>query len=394
MRSLTLWTTLLVSGLAMAQPEVAFDRFATGFTLPLHVTHASDGSGRLFVVEQGGKIHILDPDGVVRDTDFLDLGSAGLNKINRSGNERGLLGLAFHPDYAANGRFFVNYTRRSDGGTIVEEYTVSADPGVANTEGKVILGPIRQPQSNHNGGHIAFGPDGYLYIAMGDGGAGGDEGSGHTPGIGNGQDITDNLLGTILRIDIDTSDPGMEYAIPPDNPFVGVEGDDEIYAYGLRNPWRFSFDRLTGRLFCGDVGQNRLEEIDIIESGGNYGWRVAEGTECFDPRPGCDMTGLVPPIHDYPRTDGRSVTGGYVYRGRDYPALTGLYIFGDFVTGRVWALEETDSGAWARHDLGTVSTIASFGEDQAGEHYVCSFDGSIYRIRSLTPVSGWGSYGG
>ena len=368
---------------AFSQPVPQIEEIATGFSSPLFVTHAGDGSGRLFVVQQRGRIRIIDAGGNIPPTDFLDLSGTGLNLVSSSGGEQGLLGLAFHPDYPSNGRFYVSYTRRTDGANTVSQFTVSADPNVADAASEqMIFGPVTQPQGNHNGGHIAFSPlDGFLYFGIGDGGGGGDTGTGHTPGIGNSQD-TSNLLGKILRLDLDSAFP---FAIPPDNPFVGVAGaSDEIYAYGLRNPWRFTFDRGPGhRLFCGDVGQNLFEEIDIINLGDNLGWRRMEGFECFNPSTGCQTGSLVLPIHAYSHESGRcSVTGGYVYRGPSYPALDGLYFYADYCTGEIWTLEGTEPGVFSnvfRHDAPT--SISSFGEDEEGELYVCGYgNGRIYRI--------------
>lgn len=358
---------------------------AGGFSIPLLVTHAGDGSDRLFVVQQRGRIRILDANRNLLGTDFLNLGSTGLDRVSRSGSERGLLGLAFHPNYAQNGRFFVNYTLRStnpslDGDTIIAEYQVSpSDPNVALPTEKIILGPIDQPESNHNGGHLAFGPDGYLYIALGDGGGGGDP-------YNNGQN-KNSLLGKLLRIDVDS--PPQAYAIPPDNPFAGaIPGADEIYAYGLRNPWRFCFDRLDGRLFCGDVGQDTYEEIDLIQKGDNLGWRIMEGMHCFPDYVACATAGLVYPINEYGRDLGISVTGGYVYRGSSYPSMYGKYLFGDFESGRIWALEETSPGTWDRTELlDSNYLISSFGEDEAGEVYLVGYgNGVVYQLIDNAPL--------
>ncbi|OFV98767.1 MAG: hypothetical protein A3H28_01320 [Acidobacteria bacterium RIFCSPLOWO2_02_FULL_61_28] len=300
-------------------------------------------------------------------TPFLDI----QDRV-RSGGELGLLGLAFHPRYPANGRFFLNYTRNGPEGleTVIAEYAVSsANPNLANRNSERILLRFAQPFTNHNGGMLAFGQDGFLYIGTGDGGSAGDP-------MRNGQNV-ETLLGKILRMDVDSGEP---YASPPDNPFVGRAGRDEIWAYGLRNPWRFSFDRLTGRLIAGDVGQNRREEIDIIVKGGNYGWNIMEGMLCFLPSTNCNQTGLILPIHDYGRDLGTSVTGGYVYRGKSAPSLTGKYLFGDFGSGRLWALTETTGGQWEAEQLLTAGNISSFGEDEAGEVYVVDYGGSVRQI--------------
>ncbi|HEY2930400.1 MAG TPA: PQQ-dependent sugar dehydrogenase [Acidobacteriota bacterium] len=336
-----------------------------GLSSPLFVTHAGDGSDRLFILEQGGRIRIFKA-GALLATPFLDISG-----IIESGGEKGLLGLAFHPDYRNNGRFFVNFTRRVTGQlkTFVAEYRVSSgNPDIAGTTEFPVL-DFDQPYDNHNGGMLAFGPDGYLYISSGDGGSGGDP-------LNNAQRIN-TLLGKMLRIDIDTA----PYAMPPDNPFVGQPGArGEIWAYGLRNPWRFSFDRLDGRLFLGDVGQSTREEVDLIIRGGNYGWRIMEGSICFSPSSGCNTSGLIMPLTDYGRTEGQSVTGGYVYRGRQQTVYAGSYIFGDYGSGRIWALTES-GGVWTRTQiLMSGFSISSFGEDENGELYVVDYSGSVRRM--------------
>jgi glucose/arabinose dehydrogenase len=299
-------------------PQIELQKFADGFTRPVYLTHAGDGSGRLFVVEQAGVIKIV-RDGKISATPFLDI----RDRVE-SGGEKGLLSVAFHPKYKENGRFFVNYTGRRDGvlKTIIAEYRVSqTNPDVADRTERVIL-EIEQPFANHNGGLNKFGPDGLLYIGMGDGGAAGDP-------FNFAQNL-ESLLGKFLRIDIEKE----PYAIPQDNPFVGrADAQGEIWAYGLRNPWRFSFDRCTGRLFAGDVGQDRIEEIDLIEKGKNYGWRIMEGSQCFDPPSLCNTQGLELPIAEYDHSLGCSVTGGYVYRGTQFPTLIGHYLFGTTVAG-------------------------------------------------------------
>jgi len=330
-----------------------------GLTSPLFATSAGDGSGRLFVVEQPGRIRVV-AGGKLRTTPFLDIRSRLL-----FGGERGLLGLAFHPHYASNGRFFVDYTRTPDGATVVEEFQVSADPNVASTTGRVVL-TVPQPFAHHKGGMLAFGPDGRLFVGLGDGGGAGDP--------GNRAQNRQSLLGKVLRIDVNGRRP---YAIPPDNPFAGGGGRPEIFALGFRNPWRFSFDRATGRLYAGDVGENSVEEIDHVQRGGNYGWRLKEGDQCFRPATGCDRPGLKAPMAFYRHTAGRcSIIGGYVYRGRAIPALVGSYIYGDLCTGEIFALR---SGASTRL-LDTDLTISSFGEDQAGELYVVGIGGTVHRL--------------
>ena len=377
---------LLLPALARAQLDLSLDLLASGFSDPIHVTHAGDATGRLFVAQQRGRIRIVTRAGAILTPDFLDLGATGLDRVSRSGSERGLLGLAFHPDYPYNGRFFVNYTDRTSGDTLIEEFRVSAaDPNAADpASGRIILGPIDQPESNHNGGVITFGPDGYLYIGTGDGGGGGDR---HGT-IGNGQSL-DTLLGKILRIGVDRTDPGLAYAIPASNPFrENSAALDEIYAYGLRNPWRFSFDRATGRLFCADVGQNELEEVNIIDPGGNYGWRIMEADACYNPSSGCDQTGLILPIGQYSHALGCSVTGGYVYRGIAFPALQSLYLFGDYCSGRIWSLQETSPGNWSQTQrLDSSEQIVSFGEDESGELYLCDLGGQLFRVVDDGPAS-------
>lgn len=337
-----------------------------GLVNPVYVTHAGDGSDRLFILEQAGRVRIYRNRSLLSNP-FLDI----RNRVD-SGNEKGLLGLAFHPDFKNNGRFFVNYTRRDAGQlkTVIAEYQVSAaDPNLADPRERTLF-EFEQPFANHNGGQIDFGADGYLYIGTGDGGSGGDP-------LGNGQN-KNSLLGKMLRIDVDRGSP---YAVPPDNPFVGQpDVREEIWAYGLRNPWRFSFDRSGGRLFAGDVGQNSWEEVDILVKGGNYGWNVMEGAHCFSVE-NCDRSGLILPVSEYGRSEGRSVIGGYVYRGRQSTSARGAFIFGDFRSGRIWSLEEVSSGAWKRSELLQAAfLISSFGEDEDGEIYVVDYSGAVLQI--------------
>jgi glucose/arabinose dehydrogenase len=262
--------------------------FVSGFSGPLDFEIPDDNSGRIFIVQQPGTIRLVSG-GSVLPTAFLDISG----KVNFDGGEQGLLGLAFHPNYAQNQRFYVNYDRLSGGQiqTVIAEYKTSTDPNLADAASERILLTINQPFTNHKGGQMAFGPDGFLYIAVGDGGSGGDP-------MGNGQD-RQTLLGKILRIDVDHTDAGLQYAIPADNPFVGTGDRGEIWAYGFRNPWRSSFDRATGRLFVADVGQDQFEEIDLAQKGGNFGWNTMEGAHCFNPASGCNMTGLTLPIAEY-----------------------------------------------------------------------------------------------
>ncbi len=347
--------------------SIQLEPVLTGLSSPLYVGNARDGSRRLFIVERGGLIRVLQ-NGSTTTTLFLDISSRVA-----AGNERGLLGLAFHPQFAVNRRFFVNYTRVSDGATVIAEYRASAaNRDVADTAETVLL-VIAQPFSNHNGGMIEFGNDGFLYIGMGDGGSANDPGN-------RAQNI-DELLGKMLRIDIDTPNGSIPYSSPPDNPFFGATaGRDEIYAVGLRNPFRWSFDRTTGQLYAGDVGQGQREEIDIITLGSNYGWRVFEGTLCtnLDP-PQCAASGFTAPIAEYTHASGRcSITGGYVYRGARASLPTGAYVYGDFCTGEIFKLESGVQSLLLDTSLG----ISSFGEDEFGELYVVGLSGTVSRIRS------------
>lgn len=343
------------------------------FTRPVDFQTPGDGSNRIFVLEQEGVIRVVENRSDVSTAEvFLDI----RDRVRDEGNEEGLLGLAFHPNYAENGYFYVDHTASSPRRTVIARYQVdpqNSDRALPQSE-EVIL-EVDQPYGNHNGGQIVFGPDGYLYITLGDGGSGGDPQE-------NGEDPT-TLLGAILRIDVDgTGEGGTPYAIPPDNPFADNDEGfrEEIFAYGLRNVWRFSFDQQTGRLWAGDVGQNAYEEVDVIESGGNYGWDLMEGFHCFEPETGCDESGLTPPVWEYPHALGRSITGGFVYRGRDVPSLAGRYVFADFVSGRIWAISYDGSEADVEELMDTSLAISSFGVDQDQELYVLAFDGNIYRF--------------
>ena len=346
------------------------------FTRPVDFQSPRDGSSRLFVVEQAGRILVFPNDpGVSTSKVFLDI----RDRVNSQGNEEGLLGLAFHPGFAENKSFFVNYTAANPRRTVVSRFRVrSGDPDQADPASEEVIITIPQPYSNHNGGQIQFGPDGFLYIGMGDGGSGGDPQN-------NGQN-RQTLLGAMLRIDVDRKASGLNYAIPPGNPYVGnTEGwREEIFAYGLRNPWRFSFDPVTGVFWCADVGQNKIEEIDIIEKGKNYGWKIMEGNSCYG-NPGCDTTGLTLPIKDYTHALGRSITGGYVYRGAAVPELNGAYIYADFVSGRLWSLRyENGKVTEDEQLLNTPFNIPSFGVDENNELYILAFNGRIYRFKSTT----------
>jgi len=375
MRLAPLFSALALAVPAAAQPppelELELEPVTGGLFQPVAITHAGDGSGRLFVAEQRGTLRIV-RGGVLLPTPFLDLRTEV-----RFGGEQGLLGVAFHPEFALNGFVFVHHTDLG-GNTRVARYRVSAtDPDVVDPSSRLIVLEVAQFAANHNGGQLAFGPDGMLYVALGDGGGGGDP-------MENGQDLG-NLLGKILRLDV-----GVEpFAVPPDNPFVGVPGArGEIWVYGLRNPWRFSFDRATGDLFIGDVGQNAWEEIDFqpaASAGGeNYGWDRMEGPACFEPASGCEDPSLVLPILYYDRDQGYAVTGGYRYRGGAEPALRGVYLYADFGSGRIWGATPRADGSWgSRLLLDSGRAISTFGEDEAGELYVADYlAGSILRLKA------------
>lgn len=344
---------------------VRLDLVVEGFESPVAMAHTTDD--RLFILEQPGRIRIVQNRQILPEP-FLNI----QERVGSVGNEQGLLGLAFHPDYATNGRFFVDYTNL-DGNTVISEFHVGTDPDEADISSERVLLTIDQPYENHNGGQIEFGPDGYLYIGMGDGGSQADP-------HGNGQN-TETLLGKILRLDVNNGEP---YAIPGDNPFVNGGGRLEIWAVGLRNPWRFSFDRATGDMFIADVGQDSYEEIDFYPAGSppgaNFGWNIMEGWFCFN-NTNCNSDGLIEPITLYGRDEGCSVTGGYVYRGRDYPGLYGNYFFADFCFGTVWGLFPIN-GSWVKTTLAlqTLLLITSFGEDMNGELYVLARQGGLYRV--------------
>ncbi|QDV91925.1 Quinoprotein glucose dehydrogenase B precursor [Phycisphaerae bacterium RAS2] len=428
----------LLALLAGPTPQsIGLQLVAEGLTSPVGLVHAGDGSGRLFVIDQIGLIRVIDANGNLLDTPFLDLRDRMVTVgIDFGGglifDERGLLGLAFHPNYAANGKFYVFYTapRASDGvpltfnsETHVSEFLVSAgDANVADPDSERVLLVIGKPQFNHNGGQLAFGPDGYLYIAVGDGGGANDAGEGHNPDIGNGQDLA-TLLGKILRIDVNSGNP---YGIPPTNPFINTDGAlPEIFAMGMRNPWRFSFNAGGAQeLFVADVGQNLVEEVNIVTAGGNYGWRVREGTQCFNPDDAgsppascatADNAGrpLLDPIVEYPHTDpadgprGIAVIGGYVYRGQTVPGLFGRYVFGDFSRdfgapdGSLFAAQRQDNGTWQMSEFmidgGDGGRLGRYlfgmGQDPDGEVYVLTSanlgpvgtTGQVHRIVPVAP---------
>jgi glucose/arabinose dehydrogenase/murein DD-endopeptidase MepM/ murein hydrolase activator NlpD len=358
-----------------AFPSLSFVPVVTGLSQPVFVTHAGDGSGRLFVLERAGRIRVINNSGTLLPTPFLDITSL----VGSSGSEEGLLGLAFHPNYETNGLFFVAYTDTA-GNLVLARYSVSSDSNVANPASAQFVLTIPHPtNSNHNGGMLAFGNDGYLYWSTGDGGGGGD--------VPNNAQNLNVLLGKILRLDINSGSP---YAIPPDNPFVGVSGArGEIWDYGFRNPWRFSFDRATQDIYIGDVGESRREEIDFepsSASGGlNYGWRVLEGSLCFNPSSGCDTNGKIMPVAEYDNNSATcAVTGGYVYRGLLSPQMTGIYFYGDFCSGEIWGLVRQPSGTWDSDLIVDTSfLISSFGEDEAGELYLTDYSsGSVQKIVS------------
>ena len=386
-----------VAGAAAGTPatKVGLEQLAIGLNQPVYLTHAGDGSGRLFVVEKPGRIRVF-VNGQLLATPFLAIES----RVEAGDDEQGLLSVAFHPSYETNGRFFVYYTagQADDARVVVAEYRASAsDPNVADTPERVVLSVPHADSTRHNGGLVKFGPDGYLYVGIGDGGIQGDP-------TGNAQSLM-TRLGKILRIDVDGDEP---YEIPPDNPFVSTQNaQGEIYAYGFRNPWRYSFDRETGELWLGDVGQFSFEEIDIVRKGGNYGWRVMEGEHCYPPGTECDMSGLELPVFEYaydgsngvpsPPSDPfgcSSITGGYVYRGTAIPELRGVYVFGDYCrrARQLFGIHEGDDTATAIEAGGGFEPLTSFGEDEAGELYVLTdsapgYLGGSGRVLRIVPVA-------
>jgi glucose/arabinose dehydrogenase len=366
-------------------PIIQLEQVVSGLTEPTNVTNAGDGSGRIFIAQETGQILIF-VNGSVLPTPFLDI-----SDLVGHDPEHGLLGLAFHPEYASNGFFYVDYTRVDDGATVVARYQVSAaDPNVADLDSAQIVLTQAQPIGDHNGGTVAFGPDGYLYISIGDGGCCGDP-------LENGQNL-ETWLGKILRVDVNgddfPGDPERNYAVPPDNPFVGQPPTlPEIWAYGLRNPWRCSFDRLTGDFFIADVGQDTWEEVNfqpVSSIGGeNYGWNVLEGLHCFDDEPAGSCANFMNgdstlPIVEYNHAFGCSITGGYRYRGQLYPDLESVYFYADFCTGRIWGAIKQGNGTWETQELLFAGfSISTFGEDEAGELYVVEYNGDqsvLYRI--------------
>ncbi len=374
-RHLLLVVVLVVSALPIAAQSADTDEIvllplAAGLDKPVEITHAGDA--RLFIIEQEGRIRVF-KGGRLLSEPFLDLTA----RVSCCG-EQGLLGLAFPPDYAETGTFFVNYTASGGGHTVIERFSVSDDsPDRADPDSGEIVLSITQPFSNHNGGQLRFGPAGMLWIGMGDGGSGGDP-------MNNAQSL-DTLLGKMLRIDV----AHLPYTIPPDNPFAGQAGArQEIWSYGWRNPWRFSFDRLTSDLFVGDVGQGDWEEIDMErpgEGGKNYGWRIMEGVHCFNPGIGCNTAGLTLPMIEYDHSLGCSVTAGFRYRGERIPSLKGAYVYGDFCSGIVWRADEM-AGEWTRTILFRTSMlVTAFGEDASGELYIADYGaGVIYSLERVT----------
>ena len=349
--------------------------YATGFSRPIHITHAGDGSERLFVIEQDGRIRII-KNQILVEKSFLDIAS----RVSCCLLERGLLGLAFPPNYRDKKYFYVNYTD-IDGNTVVARYHTTLDPDVADPNSEEIFLTIAQPSAIHNGGHLVFGPDGYLYIGSGDGGPRGDPNN-------FGQSL-DTLLGKILRIDVESET--KPYAVPIDNPFASsAAGRDEIWAFGLRNPWKFSFDRRTGDLYISDVGQETYEEINFQPAsspgGENYGWKIMEGAHCYNAS-SCNQNGLTLPVIEYDHKQGCSVIGGIVYRGRRFPRLNGIYLYGDYCSGRIWGLTLLPGSQQNTELFDAPYPITSFGEDEAGEVYLTDYEGAIYQIIDATPSS-------
>jgi hypothetical protein len=350
------------------------------FNSPVDIQNAGDGSNRIFIVEQGGTIKVFENDPDVSNAEIF----MSITDRVSSGGEMGLLGLAFHPQFPDSPYFYVDYTAGSPHGTIISRFELTGvNAGDPSSEKKLL--EVSQPYSNHNGGQIVFGPDNYLYISLGDGGSGGDP--------QNHAQTLSSLLGKILRIDVDNIDDGLKYAIPKDNPFyqnsAGIA--EEIFAYGLRNVWRFSFDSATGELWAGDVGQNDWEEIDIIIKGKNYGWRITEGNHCYNPSSGCDFTGIELPVweYDHSSSGGYSVTGGYVYHGSDADELTNKYVYADYVNGNMWALSKVGNEYQNELLFNTSYNVSTFGVDEQNELYFASYGGSIYKFEG-EPVTSVG----
>ena len=351
-------------------PKLTLEKFVDGLTRPVYLTHTSDDSGWLYIIEQPGRIRVVQ-EGALVETPFLNI----TDRVGSSGNEQGLLSMAFAPDYKLSGYFYVNYTNK-DGDTIISRFSTTPDRSAANADSELVILKIDQPYANHNGGQLQFGPDKMLYIGMGDGGSQGDP-------KGSAQDPQD-LLGKLLRIDVQNANATQPYAIPVDNPkWDSKEVRPEIWAFGLRNPWRFSFDRTTGNMFIADVGQNTIEEVNVqpADIGGlNYGWNKREGQEAYA---GGEMQpNFTDPVTQYQHSEGCSITGGYVYRGQAIPALQGVYVYGDYCNGNMWALRQDPSGTWVNTALPNAGfQISSFGEDAVGELYVMDLDGTVYRVK-------------
>lgn len=351
---------------------------ALRFERPVYLTHIPDGSNRLLVVEQSGRVFIFDNAPDVSEAHVaIDLRSKVLSPAAEGGqNEEGLFGIAFHPKYRENRQVFLHYTAQGRRRNVLSRFTMKEDGRTIDRDSEQVLLELPQPYWNHNGGMIEFGPDGYLYIALGDGGSGGDP---HR----HGQNLR-TLFATILRIDVDKPGAdGKPYAIPQDNPFVNrPNARPEIYAYGLRNVWRFSFDRKTGDLYAGDVGQELWEEINLVTRGGNYGWNIREGAHAYRTPERGEPDGLIGPIVEHNHSESKSITGGYVYRGKNIPQLDGWYIYGDYATGLMWALQYNPQTKERQgpHVIGFTPEIASFGEDEQGEIYVVSLQGSIRKV--------------
>lgn len=358
-------------------PQLSLVPIIENLNKPVHITHAGDGTGQMFVVEKVGRIRIIEQ-GHLLDTPLLDIA----NRVSR-GWEQGLLSVAFPTNYTQKRYFYVNYTNNADDTVIARYHLHHADSKLADPNSEEILLTISQPFRNHNGGQLAFGADGFLYIGMGDGGSGGDpQGHGQNP---------DSLLGKILRLDVESDT--KPYAIPADNPFTNhPKFREEIWAYGLRNPWRFSFDRKTGDLYIADVGQDEFEEIHLqpadSKGGENYGWNIMEGLHCYN-SPHCDQSNLIKPVLEYDHSQGdRSITGGYVYRGKEFPKMQGVYFYADYVSGRLWGLQRTENDWETKLLLDTSHNISTFGEDEKGNLYLADLKGKIYKILAfISPLS-------
>lgn len=365
---------LTISSNCLAQVEVVNAYPNLSFNAPIDYQFASQSDNQVYVAERNGRILSFENNSETSETNLL------LNITNRvsADGEGGLLGFDFHPDFETNGYFYIYYTASNPFRSVISRFQVNEDQGTDIEGSELILMEIYQPYNNHNAGQIQFGPDGYLYIALGDGGSSGDPDD-------NGEDRT-TLLGSLLRIDVDNVDGGLNYGIPADNPFVNnQEGyQEEIYAYGLRNPYRFSFDAETGELWVADVGQSSREEINVVEKGQNYGWNTMEGSLCYEPFSGCNTSGREFPVFEYGRAEGRSITGGFVYRGSKTPELEGRYVYADFVSGKIWSLNWDGETASDNQliDIFNQYELITFGEDQSRELYLGSFDGNIYTFRT------------